>query len=357
MSSNVSAPPDTSEFPKVLRRYWKNQHNTSGTIETILCEEREYAPGTPRGQYQLWEEGKYIKNITSEVEERRKQHLPMAWVDDRPYGLDVNIHPNKTRNIASMLGRLQREAAFDHTEAPSFRDYWYQREDPRIQKLQAEIAAKDAQITQLQSTISSLNILLRQEKDYRKQERIRFQQAENAGQKERIRVDRKRGNLVKCTKYQWILDNTITETLSEEAAKYEQGMKYIQDTADAFLEMPIKEIDNRTVEEFEYHTNLGLFRLMQQFRLNYSTTRVWRNGIESPAYVLIGPISILLEHADAEELCKLWTIYLTIGIKTTFTLIERVKKVLTAEELENMDKIVENIHSFMRLFNVGMPKT
>jgi hypothetical protein len=121
--------------------------------------------------------------------------------------------------------------------------------------------------------------------------------------------------------------------------------------------MPIKKIDDRTVDEFEYHTNLGLFRLMQQFRLNYSTTRVWHNGIETPAYVLIGPISILLEHADAEKLCQVWTIYLTMGIKTIFMLIERVKKVLTAEELGNMDKIVENIHSFMCLFNVGMPKT
>ena len=39
------------------------------------------------------------------------------------------------------------------------------------------------------------------------------------------------------------------------------------------------------------------------------------------------------------------------------TVIERVKKVLTPQELRSMDKIVENIHSFMRLFSLVMPKT
>jgi hypothetical protein len=236
------------------------------------------------------------------------------------------------------LDGVQREPAFDHVEG-WWSDLWREKADPQIPELQAEIAAKDAQITALQSTIASLNISLKQ--------------AENAGQKERIRVDGRRGNLVKRTKYQWILDNTITETLSEEAATYEQGMKYMQDAADAFLKMPLKNIDDRTVDEFEHHTDLGVSLLLNQLRFDYTTKRAWRNGKEISAYALSGPLSILLERADAEKSCKIWTKRLAKGNGTIFVLIERLKKVLTAEELGIMDKVVENVHSFMRLFNVG----
>jgi hypothetical protein len=58
--------------------------------------------------------------LTSVIEEpaveERTQHLPMAWLDSQPPEL-ASAHTNTTRNIASMLGRLQREATFDHTEA------------------------------------------------------------------------------------------------------------------------------------------------------------------------------------------------------------------------------------------------
>jgi hypothetical protein len=258
--------------------------------------------------------------------------------------LVANIQPNKTRNIASMLGRLQRETAFDHTEAPpSFGDYWFKREDPRVRELEAEIAVKDAEIKQLNSTIKDLNISLKQE--------------ENAGQKERIRVDTKRGNLVKRTKYQWILNNTITETLSEKDAKYEQGMKYIQDMFDAFLEMPMEKIDNRKVEQFEGNTKFGLYQLLIEMRLGHIKTTVWRNGIETPGYELTGPMTLLAQNGEAEELCNGWTIYLTNRYQKIFMLIKRVEKVLTQTELRSMDKIVESINSFMRLFGVVMPKT
>jgi hypothetical protein len=353
-STAPAAKVEDSEFPRVFRSYSRTkEYFNPPAMTTVLCKEIEYPPNTPDGQYQLWISDKYKKDITSEMKKCQEQ-LPLAWADTRA-DLDEFIDAEKSKNtksIKSMLGRLQRETAFDHTEAPSFRDYWYQREDPRIQKLQAEIAAKDAQITELKSTISSLNIFLRQEKDYSEKQRIRFHQAENAGQKERIRVDRKRGQLVKQTKYQWILNNTITETLSEQDAKYEQGMKYIQNISDAFLEMPIEEIDKRTVEEFEGYTHLGLYQLMNAMRFNYTKTRVWRNGMETPGYEMSGPVGHLLSTAAAKELCEGWPLYLTKYGQRIFMLIERLKKVLTPTELRSMTKIVESIHSFMILFSV-----
>jgi len=68
---------------------------------------------------------------------------------------------------------------------------------------------------------------------------------------------------------QWWQDNTCTETLSVEAAQYEQGMKYIQDMFDVFLQLPMKEIDTRTVDKFEGNNKLGLLGLLDQMRLGY----------------------------------------------------------------------------------------
>ena len=148
------------------------------------------------------------------------------------------------------------------------------------------------------------------EKDLQIQQlNVALNQEENAGQEELIRTT-KRGNLVKRTKNQWIIDNKITETLSIQNAQYEQGMKYIQDMFDAFCQMSIKDIDERTVADFDGEKVLGVSHIL------------WEK----------------------------WIYCLRDQKSTIFLLIDRVEKVLDSNELHIMDNIVESIHSFMRLF-------
>jgi hypothetical protein len=135
-----------------------------------------------------------------------------------------------------------------------FRINWHQRDDPQvsekdlqIQQLKTKIAEKDTKMAEKDLQIQQLNVALNQE--------------ENAGQEEPIRTT-KRGNLVKRTKYQWIIDNKITETLSIQNAQYEQGIKYIQDMFDAFCQMSIKDIDDRTVADFDGEKVLGLSHIL-----------------------------------------------------------------------------------------------
>ncbi len=76
-SAVPAATVEDSKFPRLLRKYRDIEHNSSGDVE-IWCVEIEYPPDTPDGQYQLWISGKYKKDITSEVEKRLKEQLPLA---------------------------------------------------------------------------------------------------------------------------------------------------------------------------------------------------------------------------------------------------------------------------------------
>ena len=92
MSSNVSAPLDTSEFPKVRRRYRTNKHYTSGAVETIWCEEREYAPpasavathSVPAGEWD-YRCAKYfeVADSADSIEEKIRGTGPHYKVDKR----------------------------------------------------------------------------------------------------------------------------------------------------------------------------------------------------------------------------------------------------------------------------------
>ena len=75
----------------------------------------------------------------------------------------------------------------------------------QVQLLQEKLVRADTKIAEKELQIQQLNVALKQ--------------AEDAGKKERIRIDTQRGNLVKRTKYQWFLDNNISETLSEQEAQ------------------------------------------------------------------------------------------------------------------------------------------
>ena len=90
-----------------IRTYKDIEHNSSGDVE-VWCKEIEYPPNTPDGQYQLWISDKYKKDITSEMK-RRQEQLPLAWPDTRA-DLDEFvdfIEPKKQQSIKSMLGQLQ----------------------------------------------------------------------------------------------------------------------------------------------------------------------------------------------------------------------------------------------------------
>ena len=51
---------------KVLKKYWKNRRHQNGVVESVECEEREYPKEDPKGQYQLWENKRYVKHITEQ---------------------------------------------------------------------------------------------------------------------------------------------------------------------------------------------------------------------------------------------------------------------------------------------------
>jgi hypothetical protein len=148
--------------PKVLRRYTKKKR---GSAETVLCEQREYAEGDSNGQYQLWvwQGCKYVGTITRQVvQEKREeqqdhqQYSVLAWPDLRHIHPDDNMGPNQTRNIASMLGRLRRETAFDRTEACSFRDYLSGKDDPKVALLQTQLAIANHEIKKLEAQNAEL---------------------------------------------------------------------------------------------------------------------------------------------------------------------------------------------------------
>jgi hypothetical protein len=149
------------EFPKVLKRYTRKKR---GGAETVLCEEREYAEGDSNGQYQLWvwRDCKYVGPITRPVvqekreeQEDREQYSVLAWPDLRPVYFDDNLGPNQTRNIASMLGRLRRETAFDRTEAGTWRNYFFG-DDPQVAPLQTQLAIANSAIKVLEAQKAAL---------------------------------------------------------------------------------------------------------------------------------------------------------------------------------------------------------
>jgi ribose 5-phosphate isomerase A len=53
-------------FPKLHRKYFSNRHHLNGEVKRVECEEREYPKDDPKGQYQLWENKMYVKNITQD---------------------------------------------------------------------------------------------------------------------------------------------------------------------------------------------------------------------------------------------------------------------------------------------------
>jgi len=111
--SDSAVPAATDENYSVIRTFQKNIHyyNRPG-VETVYCQEREYAENNPKGQYQLWISNwisnknvyMYVRNITSEMKERKK-NIPLAWADTVS-DLSEFDKSKKTR-IASLLGRLQ----------------------------------------------------------------------------------------------------------------------------------------------------------------------------------------------------------------------------------------------------------
>jgi hypothetical protein len=93
--------------------------------------------------------------------------------------LDDNMGPKQARNIASMLGRLRRETAFDRTEACSFGDYWFGRDDPKVALLQTELAIAnhdkkklEAQNTELQAKVTLLELQLSKDPEVIKARRM-----------------------------------------------------------------------------------------------------------------------------------------------------------------------------------------
>jgi uncharacterized coiled-coil protein SlyX len=123
-----------------------------------------------------------------------------------------------------MLGRLQREAAFDHTEAPpSLRDWWYKREDPRVQDLEATITQLREESKRREATITSLTTQVKGLKTTTQtlQQDIqaltqKVKDEQRTGNVEILRTDSRKGELQKRTVYQWWLDGKITTLTTEE---------------------------------------------------------------------------------------------------------------------------------------------
>jgi len=121
-----------------------------------------------------------------------------------------------------MLGRLQREAAFDHAEAP----WWpwttakvQEREDPRqatITRLQEEKKNCEATITSLKTQVQTL------QRDVQKlTQKVKNEQM--TGTVEILKQDRDKGELQKRTVYQWWLDGEITTLTVEEKEKLKRS--------------------------------------------------------------------------------------------------------------------------------------
>jgi hypothetical protein len=201
----------------------------------------------------------------------------MAWLDSRPPEL-ANTQTIKTRNIASMLGRLQREAAFDHTEAPSFRDYLYQREDPRIQELEATITQLRQESKRREATITSLTTQVKglttttqtlQQNVQALTQKVKDEQ--RTGNVEILRTDSRKGELQKRTVYQWWLDGEITTLTVEEKEelKRRKVIKNHTEVDDLYEVHPgsgytVKNIifltpDKQHIYDFHFQTPLAVF--------------------------------------------------------------------------------------------------
>jgi len=193
--------------------------------------------------------------------------------------LVANIQPNKTRNIASMLGRLQRETAFDHTEAPpSFGDYWYKREDPRVRELEDTITQLQVQRDHREATITSLTTQVKGLKTTTQtlQQDIqaltqKVKDEQRTGNVEILRIDSHKGELQKRTVYQWLLNGEITTlTVKEtEELKRRQVIKNHTEVDDLYEVHPgsgytVKNIifltpDKQHIYDFHFQTPLAVF--------------------------------------------------------------------------------------------------
>ncbi len=84
--SAVSDPLDVG-FVRVIRKFYRRRRKRNEQEKEVImeCEEREYDRRAQRGQFQLWVDGKYMRNITSEIMDRRtREQYVIAWLDDKP---------------------------------------------------------------------------------------------------------------------------------------------------------------------------------------------------------------------------------------------------------------------------------
>ena len=66
------------------------------------------------------------------------------------------------RNSTNMVDRLEGETALDRTEAPTFSDYVWGREDPNIAWLKAQLAVKDAENNAKDIEIKTLKLEIKE---------------------------------------------------------------------------------------------------------------------------------------------------------------------------------------------------
>ena len=66
------------------------------------------------------------------------------------------------RNRTGMVDRLEGEPAMDRTEAPTFSDYLWGREDPNISWLKAQLAVKDTENNVKDIAIKTLNLEIKE---------------------------------------------------------------------------------------------------------------------------------------------------------------------------------------------------
>ena len=67
-------------WPKELQTKWKSVVVRAGTERMAVFETREYPAGTEGGRYQLWFDGRWAEDITSDMEAREGAEV-MSYID------------------------------------------------------------------------------------------------------------------------------------------------------------------------------------------------------------------------------------------------------------------------------------